>query len=124
MHRSALVAALTLLLALPALAQEPKQVVRAQLGLSSRSPTAAEVAAFQLELNVRHKGQIVQKVVAGGAADKAGIKPGDAIIRLDNNDIYSFDDVRDFVATSRPDRRRIWLRRRLRKAPSQASKSA
>ena len=105
MYRNALVATLLLLLALPALAQEPKQAVRAQLGLSSRAPTADEVTAFKLERNVRNKGQIVDKLVEGGAADKAGIKPGDAIIRLDNNDLYSFDDVRDFVATSQPNKK-------------------
>ncbi len=89
------------LLTSSAVAQDPPKYAT-YLGLSSRAPTVEEVEAFDLELRVRHRGQIVQRVKEGSPAARAGLKPGDAIISFDNNDLYSFDDVRDFVRVSRP----------------------
>ena len=75
------------------------------LGLESRVPTAEEVKSFHLQLNVRHRGQVIRRVESGSPAESAGLRVGDALIGLDDNDIYSFDDVRDFVATSTPGRK-------------------
>ena len=101
----AMVLVLAVALAVPATGQDAKPAVRAELGLSSRAPTAAEAREYGLELKVRYRGQIVRTLIHGGAAHKAKIRPGDALIRLDDNDIYSSDDIRDFVATSEPGRK-------------------
>ncbi len=68
-------------------------------------PTAEEVKSFHLQLNVRHRGQVIRRVESGSPAESAGLGVGDALIGLDQNDIYSSDDVRDFVATSSPGRK-------------------
>lgn len=97
--------ALTSLLPISSMGAEPKvPAYGALLGLSSRAPTDSEVKTFDLKLKVRHCGQVVDQVTSDGPAAKAGIKVGDVLLGLDKNDIYSFDDVRDFVATSRTGR--------------------
>ena len=75
------------------------------LGLVSRAPTAEEIEAFRLPLNVRHQGQVVERVESGSAGEKAGLQVGDVLLSFDKNNLYSFDDVRDFVATSAPGRK-------------------
>lgn len=75
------------------------------LGLTSRAPSAEEIEAFKLPLNVRHQGQVVERIESDGPADKAGLRVGDVLLSLDMNELYSFDDVRDFVATSAPGRK-------------------
>ena len=98
---------LTLISLVPILssrAEPSESASRALLGLSSRAPTSSEARIFELPLNVRHCGQVIDQVAADGPAAKAGVKIGDVLLGLDKNDIYSFDDVADFLATSQPGR--------------------
>jgi regulator of sigma E protease len=42
----------------------------------------------------------IEAVVAGGAAEAAGFKAGDLVLAIDGNPIDSFDQMRQFIATS------------------------
>ena len=48
------------------------------------------------------KGVYVDDVVAGGAADKAGIRKGDIIVRMGNNGINSRSELNEFIAQHNP----------------------
>ena len=84
--------------------QKPeKQYVNvASLGMSTRAPSGEEVKQLDLKMRVKIQGQIVSAVSEDGAAAKAGIQKGDAIVKLDKNDIFSQDDIADFLRVSKP----------------------
>jgi hypothetical protein len=44
----------------------------------------------------------VRSVTPGGAADHAGLEPGDTIEALNGNRVYSYRDVPDFIDAMRP----------------------
>lgn len=55
------------------------------------------------ELNLKEtQGFYVNKVTKNSGAEKAGIKSGDVIIKLDNQDITSFAELSGYVNTKRP----------------------
>ncbi len=45
------------------------------------------------------KGIIVSNVEAGSAADEAGIRPGDIIVRINNKSVSSIDDYKNIITT-------------------------
>jgi serine protease Do len=67
-------------------------------------PTSDEANAYQLATLVgRTQGQYITGVEKGGSAQKAGLKAGDVVLALDDNKVYSRDDVEDFLQVSQPD---------------------
>lgn len=88
------------LAALLGLAQDPKKV--AVLGFESRAPSLQEAKERNLPIDVRVNGQMVTGVVKGGPADRAGLQKGDMILKLDENAIYSRDDIDDFERAAKP----------------------
>jgi regulator of sigma E protease len=42
----------------------------------------------------------IEAVIAGGAAEAAGFKPGDLVLSVDSHPIDSFDQMRQYIATS------------------------
>jgi membrane-associated protease RseP (regulator of RpoE activity) len=58
-------------------------------------------SAMKIALGVE-QGVIVDEVVSGSPAEKAGLKPGDVILRVDTEEIYSTADLNRYVG-SRPD---------------------
>jgi S1-C subfamily serine protease len=75
----------------------------AALGADTRVPTAEEARTYELgKLVGRVQGQYVASVEKGGPAEKAGLKPGDVLLVLDANKVFSRDDIDDFLRVSRP----------------------
>ncbi|MDR1960590.1 MAG: YidC/Oxa1 family insertase periplasmic-domain containing protein [Planctomycetaceae bacterium] len=54
------------------------------------------------QIDTTQKGCPVQTVGAGTPAEKAGLLPGDTILRFDNSPIDSFGDLREVLRNSRP----------------------
>ncbi len=75
---------------------------RAWLGAVTRTPSSSEAEAMELPFEVRLQGQAIASVVPGGPASLAGLKSGDVVLRMDENALYSQDDVRDFLCASQP----------------------
>ncbi len=74
-----------------------------------RAPTNAEAKRFGLAFR---EGQIVESVFANGSADAAGIRKGDAILKLDENAISSRDAILDFLRVTKPGNKvRVKLKR-------------
>ncbi len=72
---------------------------RPYLGITSVSVTPALAAAYGLPVS---RGVLVVDVESGGPADQAGIQPGDIIVRLDDRDISSTDDLQAALSTHQP----------------------
>lgn len=88
-------------------AERPKQkaeAVGSWIGIKTRYPTAEEARTLALPKGVRIQGQVINEVAKASPAANAGLKAGDIVLKLGENDLYSFDDISDFVATSRPGR--------------------
>jgi len=74
----------------------------ATIGLTTSVPPSETAEAMALADNVRVHGRFVDQVEANGPAAEAGLQPGDVLLQLGDNDLYSADDVADFLAVSSP----------------------
>jgi serine protease Do len=75
------------------------KVARGRLGVAIQPVDAALAKALGLD---RPKGALVGDVEPGGPADKAGLKPGDLIVRVDQVDIARTEDLPRVVARHPP----------------------
>jgi putative serine protease PepD len=69
---------------------------RAALGITARDV---------VDDSFQPAGVAVVSVQSGGAAERAGIRPGDVIIRVDNTDITTITSLSEALATDRPGQR-------------------
>lgn len=72
------------------------EVRRGILGVTGSEVTADLAKDFGYPYN---SGAFVNEVVSGSAADKAGIKPGDIISKINGKQINSFAELRAVIAT-------------------------
>lgn len=79
------------------------QVRRGYLGVKT-SQENRELSKELQELYGVKAGALVESVVPGTPADKAGLKSEDVIVRFDNKPITSFDDLEAAVAATTPGR--------------------
>jgi serine protease Do len=76
-----------------------KTIVRGQLGVGIQEITPALAPHFGLS---ETKGVLVSQVNEGSAADKAGIKVDDVIVRYNGQDVQGVRELRDMVAGTAP----------------------
>lgn len=76
--------------------QEYGEVKRGQLGITGTELNADLAENFGYDHN---SGAFVNEVIAGSAADKAGIKSGDIITSINGKQISSFGELRAKIAT-------------------------
>jgi serine protease Do len=88
----------TLKQVLPQLRDKGK-VTRGYLGINIRNVDTDHAAAFRLKGT---EGAFVESVIEGEPADKAGIKPGDTIVRVDNVDVKETRDLIGYVSAKSP----------------------
>ena len=88
----------TLKQVLPQLRDKGK-VTRGYLGINIQNVDPDILAAFKLHGT---DGAFVQSVVAGEPADKAGLKPGDTIVRVDNVPVKETRDLIGYVSARAP----------------------
>ena len=93
----------------------PKKKV-AVLGMKTAVPSEETAKALGLEHKVRVLGREVTELEPEGAAAQAGLKTGDVVLRLGANDLYSNDDIADFLAVSSPGERFAVVARRIGEA--------
>ena len=74
------------------------KVSRARLGTVLQPLTPA--LAKQLGLEAKSKGILVNRVVEGSPADKAGLKSGDVLTRFEGESILNVPNFRNLIATS------------------------
>ena len=75
------------------------EAAQAYMGVSTRDVTEAVAAQAGLSVD---EGALVQDVVPGGPSDRAGIIPGDVIVRISGQDIGSSEDISDVLAELEP----------------------
>jgi hypothetical protein len=78
-------------------AAAPRSKVLLGVALSDVSPAIAAAAGFHTR-----DGAFVNQVAPGSAAEKAGIKPGDILVRVGDRDIKTSHDVLDTLASMGP----------------------
>jgi len=79
--------------------RERGKVVRGYLGINIQNVDADKAEAFKLK---SQDGAFVQSVLPGQAADKAGVKPGDTIVRVDNTEVKEIRDLIGYVSARPP----------------------
>jgi serine protease DegS len=75
------------------------RVIRGWLGLAGQDMTQELAKSFNLK---ETKGVLISGVLGGGPADMAGIKPGDIIIRIDDQEQKSAGEILNYIATQSP----------------------
>jgi serine protease Do len=81
---------------------ERGKVTRGWLGITNTNPELS--SALKADFGVQD-GALVDDVVPGSPADKAGLKPGDVITRFDGEPIHTFRDLERMVGQTRPNTR-------------------
>ena len=77
------------------------QVQRGQLGVQAQAMTLELAEAFGLE---QSGGVIITEVIEGSPAERAGINPGDVLVRIDGEDIHNVKDMRNVLGLLRAGR--------------------
>lgn len=72
------------------------EVRRGVLGVSGRSVNSEIAKAMELKTN---KGGFIEQVMPDSAADKAGIKPGDVITKINGKSVQTFNELRGKVGS-------------------------
>ncbi|MGH7185053.1 MAG: Do family serine endopeptidase, partial [Pseudomonadota bacterium] len=75
------------------------KVTRGRIGVVIQPLTKELADGFGL---ARPQGALVNSVEKGGPADKAGVEPGDVILRFDGKDVASSEDLPRIVGATRP----------------------
>jgi serine protease DegQ len=75
------------------------QVVRGWIGIESQDITPELADSFGLG---RSSGAIIAGVVRGGPADKAGMRPGDILLRVDGKPVGNTNDMLNLIAQLPP----------------------
>lgn len=75
------------------------QVVRGYIGVEPQDITPELAESFGLETK---SGAIIAGVVRGGPADRAGMKPGDILVALDNKPVVDTTDMLNQIAQLTP----------------------
>jgi serine protease Do len=78
---------------------ESGRVVRGRIGVVVQEIDAALAASFGL---AQPRGALVSSVEEGGPAERAGIKPGDVILRVDGRDIDRTSTLSQYIARCKP----------------------
>jgi len=78
---------------------ETGKVSRGWLGLGGQDVTSALAESFGLK---DVQGVLISNVFRGGAADRAGLRPGDVITMIDKNKITSAFDIVNAIGAKRP----------------------
>ena len=78
---------------------EHGEVRRALLGVEIRDVMPDDAGLLDLPSN---NGAVVREVSPGSAAEGAGIEPGDVIVRLDDDEVSSANDLRNKVGLAMP----------------------
>ncbi len=79
--------------------REHGKVVRGYLGINIQNVDGDKAAAFNLK---SQDGAFVQSVLPGEPADKAGVKPGDTIVRVDSTPVKEIRDLIGYVSSRPP----------------------
>ena len=72
-----------------------KEEERAYLGIARGTDITDDLYAERFNIP---KGLYVNEVAKGSAAEKAGIRQGDIIVRVDNSIIYGMSDLQEFLS--------------------------
>src|SRR5215471_9055578 len=79
--------------------REKGKVVRGYLGININPVDQDVAAAFKLK---SADGAFVESVVTGDPADKAGVKPGDTVVRVDSVPVKTTRDLIGYVSSKAP----------------------
>jgi serine protease Do len=79
--------------------RERGKVVRGYLGINIQNVDGDKAAAFNLK---SEEGAFVQSVQPGEPAEKAGVKPGDTITKVDNTPVKEIRDLIGYVSSRPP----------------------
>src|SRR4051812_33730358 len=75
------------------------KVVRGRIGLTMTNVPREDYQSFGLKSRA---GAIVSTVIPGGAADKAGIKPGDVIVEYNGRAVQNTTELQKMVTATKP----------------------
>lgn len=75
------------------------KVSRGYIGVSIKDVDTKEAKGFGLD---KAKGVLVQDVIAGGAGDEAGLKPGDIIFSVDGKDVNAANELQTIIGSHHP----------------------
>ena len=73
---------------------------KATLGLSTSVPSRELAETLELDNKVRVHGRVIDRVE--GPVVDAGLRKGDVLLKLGDVDLYSADDISDFLSVSSP----------------------
>jgi predicted metalloprotease with PDZ domain len=74
----------------------------ATLGVATAIPSSELASELDLAFEIRQQGRVVETVDQWSVAARAGVEPGDVLLRLGDITLYSQDDIEDFLSVHDP----------------------
>jgi serine protease DegQ len=77
-------------------------VTRGWIGIEAQDITAELAESFKLE---EARGSLIAGIVRGSPAERAGLKPGDILLAIDNTDVADSSAMLNLIAVLKPEKR-------------------
>jgi C-terminal processing protease CtpA/Prc len=106
--------------AIPAAQRAETSLAKHESPMTEAAGQSTLGASFDGNLTIRHDGVTLSRVIAGGSADRAGVRSGDAILAIDDHYLFTAQEMMEEIQRHKPGSR-VSIRYRHYSAINEAS---
>lgn len=77
-------------------------VTRGWIGIEAQDITPELAESFRLK---NERGSLIAGIIRGGPAERAGLKPGDILLKIDGREVIDSSSMLNLISVLRPDKK-------------------